>query len=164
MKTRNTWNAVRRRIDEIRAWAGDGLCGNAEIAARLGVSADGLSRMEEEHPELSVALADARKPLLHIAEESLRKLVTGYEYKEKSVTFSPGGNGMPARAESIRVTSRSVPPQIGAINIYLNRFDPYYRNRELENARIGLQERTAEVKERAEERKAKTARLRFLKP
>ena len=157
------WKLIKRKIKIIKAWPDLGFCSDSEIAARLGISYLELSEMQNQCPELVLALIDARKPLVHIAEESLKKLVSGYEYKEKTIIFSTDKNGKPARAESIRVTSKTIPPQVGAIDIYLKRFDPYYRCREMEDAKLNIRERSTRVKENAENRKNRMDRLRFLK-
>jgi len=163
MVVKNSWNAVRRKLENINFWAGRELCSDGEIAARLGLSPEEFYGMELEHTELTVALTDARKPLIRIADESLKKLISGYEYKEKTITFSTDKNGKPVRAESIRVTSKTIPPQVGAIDIYLKRFDPYYRCREMEDAKLNIRERSTRVKENSENRKNRMDRLRFLK-
>lgn len=118
---------VLPRLEEIKAWARDGLT-SKDIAHNLGIAECTIIEYRKKHPELAEAVAHGRAYVddVVVVNAYLRR-VTGYdaiEYKrEYKITHDENGKEI---RELVRVTeqSRHIPPDPRAGEFWLTNRQP----------------------------------------
>ena len=109
----------------LQGWARDGLT-DEQIAHNIGITATTLYVWKNKYPEISEALKKGKEIADYEVENALFKRATGYEYCEDSVEIGPQG-------KKIKQTMKHVPPDTGAIAIWLkNRRPDKWRDKPVE--------------------------------
>lgn len=92
---------------------------NTDLAKLFGVNADTIRRWCGEKSEFSVAVKDGRDMWDSMnAEKAMKRLVTGYEYEEVSITQKLSGT-------IVTKTKKHVAPNITAIMFWLQNREPH---------------------------------------
>ena len=104
------------------------------FAACLGVHPNTFARWKKcgRYPELEGALAVGRQRAVSKVMNALFKRATGYEVTEewRILTERPGKNGETVRTVKTVTKTRTVPPNVKAIEAYLKRYAPDAGDRE----------------------------------
>lgn len=74
-------------LNKLRGYARNGLT-DEQIASKIGISRQTLSRWKNDHPAIKDALAKSKEIFDNCAEEALYGLVTGYYITETKTTTS----------------------------------------------------------------------------
>lgn len=112
----------------MRGWARDGLT-DEQIAHNCGINPDTLYTWKKRFPEVAEVLKKGKEIADYEVENALYKRATGYDYTEVSAEKGPQG-------EKIKKTVKHVPPDTGAIAIWLkNRRPDKWRDKPAEVSR-----------------------------
>lgn len=114
----------------IEGWARDGLT-DEQIAQNIGITRSTLYEWKKKHSDISDALKKGKEVVDRIAENSLFKRVTGYEYEE--VTKERIWNEKKGKYELVetkKVTKRQPPDTTAAIFWLKNRRPDRWRDKQ----------------------------------
>lgn len=100
-----------------------------QVAKVFGISAPTFYRWMREHPTLAEAVQKGRDAWDNrVAEECLKKRVTGFEYNEVTTelreAIDPLTGEIQAKMTPVKIVTKTVVPDVAAISKWLNNRDP----------------------------------------
>ena len=99
---------------------------DVQIAGELEIPLTMLGDWKQAYPEVAAAIVDGRTYWLELAENSLQKLVQGYDYDETIIELDSTGSGDQAKPTKVKKFTRHIPPNAQAI-IFLMRNRPAFK-------------------------------------
>ena len=102
-----------------------------QIAKNLGIHPGTYYRYQKEHNEFYEAIKEGKRPVDIEVENALLKRALGFEYEEVAIEYEPGKKANDkAKAKSIKKTKKFVPPDVGAITVWLfNRRGQFWKDK-----------------------------------
>lgn len=114
----------------LECWSRDG-ANYSDIAARIGIAPPTLTAWRDKYPEIGEALRKGREIVDYKVENALLKAALGYDIEETKTIM---GKADKEGNRSVRVerVSKTIPPNVTAIAIWLNNRKPdqWKRNRD----------------------------------
>lgn len=108
---------VAGRLDEVRAWARDGLS-HQQIGQNLGVSGGSIRNYKQLHPAFAKALEEGRIADLHV-ENAMYKRATGYVYEETIVERKISKETGELTIASVKTIKKEMAPNLDAQKFWL---------------------------------------------
>lgn len=125
----------------IEGWAREGLTDEL-IAQKIGIRPGTLYEWQNRFPQIAEALKKGKAPVDFEVENALLKRALGYEWEEKTTEVYDDGK------KHIKVITRHVPPDVGAIAFWLkNRKPKKWRDRPADDASVDVLRKAVEVLE-----------------
>lgn len=115
----------------LECWARDGVK-EIEIAARMGVLPQTLSRWKQQHPEMAKALSRGKEIVDYQVENALLKAALGYSYTEVKTYINGDADKNGNRKVRIEKVEKQQGPNVTACLAWLNnrKSNEWRRNRD----------------------------------
>ncbi len=101
----------------LEGWARDGQI-DAQIAARIGISASTLYEWKRKYPKIAEALANGKEVVDIKVENALLKRALGYTYEETRKEGTPRG------VDKVSIVTKHMPPDVTAQIFWLKNRKP----------------------------------------
>ena len=101
----------------VEGWARNGLT-DEQIAQNIGITCSTLYAWENRFPEFLKAIKKGKVPADNFVENALYKRAIGFKYTETKTEITEDGK------QKVTTTTKSVPPDVGAIAFWLKNRKP----------------------------------------
>ena len=123
----------------LEGWARDGLT-DEQIAKNAGIKTATLYNWRGRFPQLDAAIKKGKAPVDLEVENALLKRALGYDWEEKTTEVDSAGK------KHVRVVTRHVPPDVGAICFWLkNRKPRNWRERPIDETANDVLQKAREI-------------------